>query len=78
MFLCEKAEKTVFSDNLAAAEVWEALKCRRKTFTWPDRPVLFDDIETVFIEAGHVSPLMYLHHSPGRIRVKQKAGLVVS
>jgi hypothetical protein len=77
MFLCDKAEKNVFQENPAAAETWEGLKQRRKEFTWPDRPVLFDRIETLFIEAGHSSPLMYLHHSPGLLMVKRRAGLPV-
>ncbi|MFH0725043.1 MAG: hypothetical protein V2B19_01580 [Pseudomonadota bacterium] len=76
MFLCDKAEKKVFEENLAAGERWDALKQQRKEFTWPDRPVVFDRIETLFIEAGYVSPLMYLHNSPGLIRVKRRAGLL--
>ena len=77
MFLCDKAEESVFQENPAAAETWERYKQRRKDFTWPDRPVLFDRIETLFIEAGYSSPLMYLHNSPGLLMVKRRAGLAV-
>jgi hypothetical protein len=36
--------------------------------------VLFDDLEAFFIDCGCTSPLMYLHNSPGLLRVKQKRG----
>lgn len=72
MFLCQKAEKEVFGKNPPLGEVWERLKSRKKRYTWPDRPVLFDELETYFIEAGYSSPLMYLHNSPGLLRVKGK------
>jgi hypothetical protein len=77
MFLCDKAEKSVFTETPAAAETWERLQARRKEFTWPDRPVLFDHIETLFIEAGHSSAVMYLHNSPGLLMVKRRAGIPV-
>lgn len=76
MFLCDKAEETVFKENPEAGGKWEALKQKRKEFTWPDQPVLFDHIETLFIQAGYASPLMYLHNSPGLLRVKRRAGLL--
>jgi len=50
------------------------LEAKRKRFTWPDQPVLFDDLESYFMKSGYRSPLMYLHNSPGLLRVKQKAG----
>jgi hypothetical protein len=78
MFLCPDAEKKAFSCNPAAGEAWESLKRKRMMFTWPDRPVLFDLIENYFITAGLSSSLMYLHQSPGLLRVKRKAGLLVS
>ncbi len=73
MFLCDRARQTVLqaASNLAAQ--WAALEADRKRFTWPDRPVLFDDLEAVFIRAGCRSPLMYMHNSPGLLRVKRKA-----
>lgn len=76
MFLCDKAEEKAFKENPAAGKRWDALKQQRKEFTWPDRSVVFDVIETVFIDAGCISPLMYLHNSPGLIRVKRRAGLL--
>jgi len=71
MFLCKTAAKEVFGQKPGAAEVWNAFKRRRKFFTWPDRPVLFDDLERYFMDAGYSSPLMYLHNSPGLLRVKK-------
>ena len=72
MFLCKKAEDTVLKINPDLRDEWQALKKREKTFRWPDQKVLFDDLEQVFLNAGHVSPLMYLHNSPGLLRVKEQ------
>ena len=71
MFLCEQAKKEVFRKKAWAEDAWEELKQRKKLYTWPDRPVLFDDLELYFMDAGYSSPLMYLHNSPGLLRVKQ-------
>ena len=73
MFLCDRAEEEVFRDRRALRQQWEGYREHKKRFTWPDRPVLFDDLETLFIKAGFTSPMMYLHNSPGLIRVKQQA-----
>jgi hypothetical protein len=73
MFLCDRAEEEVFRDRPALRQQWEAYREQKKRFTWPDRPVLFEDLEAIFIAAGCTSPLMYLHNSPGLIRVKQEA-----
>jgi hypothetical protein len=75
MFLCEPAKAKAFGARPAVAEEWSQLERRRKHFTWPDRPVLFDALESYFIAADCVSPLMYLHNSPGLLRVKRQAGL---
>jgi hypothetical protein len=75
MFLCEPAKARVFRQHPAAESEWLDLERERKTFTWPDRPVLFDRIEKYFISLGCASTLMYLHQSPGLLRLKQKAGL---
>ncbi len=75
MFLCDAALSAAFDGDPGAAARWEALKEERKRFTWPDRPVVFDDLETHFMAAGLTSPLMYLHNSPGLLRVKQRAGV---
>lgn len=71
MFLCKTAAQEVFGQKPQAAEAWNRFKKRRKGFTWPDRPVLFDDLERYFMEAGYSSPLMYFHNSPGLLRVKK-------
>ena len=72
MFLCKKAEDAVLKTNQDLQDEWHALKKREKTFRWPDQIVLFDELEQLFLDAGHASPLMYLHNSPGLIRVKEK------
>jgi len=71
MFLCDQAEKEVFAEKPEAGKRWEELNRQRKSYTWPDRPVLFDALEEYFLEKGYSSPLMYLHNSPGLLRVKQ-------
>jgi hypothetical protein len=73
MFLCEHARKTVFDKDSLALREWERLKRREKRYTWPNRPVLFDDLEAFFIRAGYSSSLMYFHNSPGLLRVKSLA-----
>lgn len=73
MFLCDPAKKEVFVENPLADKLWRELKHREKHYRWPDRPVLFDDLEQYFMEAGYSSPLMYLHNSPGLLRVKEQA-----
>ncbi len=77
MFLCDAARTKVFGTDPAAGRQWEDFEAARKTFTWPDRPVLFDQIETVFWKAGLRSSLMHLHLSPGLLRIKRQAGLPV-
>jgi hypothetical protein len=73
MFLCADARKTVFGKALNAHGQWERLKWREKKYTWPNRPVLFDHLEVVFIDAGYDSNLMYFHNSPGLLKVKSQA-----
>jgi hypothetical protein len=75
MFFCETAQQRVFSENPQAMSTWENLKDEERRFKWPDRPVLFDWLEQYVIDHGYRSPLMYLHNSPGLIRVKKRAGL---
>ena len=72
MFLCEQSKQQVLLENTLLKEEWELIEKKRKQFTWPDKPVLFDDLETYFIEAGCQSPLMYLHNSPGLLRIKKQ------
>jgi len=72
MFLCDRARETVLAKNKALNDRWEGLLLKEKLFTWPDKPILFDDLEELFLEAGLKSPLMYCHLSPGLLRVKAK------
>ena len=73
MFLCDPAKKKVFIENPLARDKWDELNKRKKMFTWPDRPVLFDVLEKYFMDAGYSSSLMYMHNSPGLLRVKHRA-----
>ena len=75
MFICKDAKEHIFNSAPETRKKWEELKQLQKRFTWPDRPVLFDVLEAIFIEAGHNSTLMYLHNSPGLLRVKQRKKL---
>jgi len=74
MFLCDQAQEEVFKGNPGAESQWEELKKQEKTYRWPDRPILFDALERYFMDAGYSSSLMYLHNSPGLLRVKEQAG----
>ena len=73
MFLCAAAEKAVLKKNPVAQKRWDALARQKKSFTWPDRLVLFDTLEQICIEAGYTSPLMFLHNSPGLLRIKRQS-----
>ena len=70
MFLCKPAKKKVFIEKPRVRDKWDEFNKRKKMFTWPDRPVLFDVLEKYFMDAGYSSPLMYMHNSPGMLRVK--------
>jgi len=73
MFLCKDAKAAVFTKNNVALRQWEEFKCREKAYTWPDKPVLFDDLEEYFIKAGFSSDIMYFHKSPGLLKIKSLA-----
>ena len=75
MFLCEHAKNSVLNDKESLASQWAGLRRRERMYTWPTRPVLFDRLEVFFLNAGFDSPLMYLHKSPGLLRLKAKHGL---
>ena len=75
MFLCDRARQAVFAENPEAATAWTALREQARLYQWPDRPVLFDDLENVFIDLGYRSSLMHLNFSPGLLYVKKRAGL---
>ena len=73
MFLCDRAKATVLGKDENLSKRWEGLLLKEKQFTWPDKPVLFDDLEELFLQAGLKSPLMYCHLSPGLRRVKAQS-----
>ena len=70
MFLCDRAKASVLGEHGDLRNRRVELLVKEKRFTWPDKPVLFDDLEELFLQAGLKSPLMYLHLSPGLRRVK--------
>ena len=70
MFLCDEVEQKVFNENPEANNQWEAFQTLKKRYTWPDRIVLFETLESYFIQKGYKSPLMYIHYSPGLLRIK--------
>jgi len=72
MFLCDEAERTSFGVNQDALKQWNEFKEIKKDFTWPDKPVLFEHLEKVFMGNGCKSPLMYIHYSPGLLRIKTR------
>ncbi|UCD79372.1 MAG: hypothetical protein JSW26_28910 [Desulfobacterales bacterium] len=73
MFLCDRSKELVFGKNHQLQKKWKLMEQKRKLFTWPDRPVLFDALESYFMNIGCRSPLMYLHNSPGLSRVKDRS-----
>ncbi|MFC1823477.1 hypothetical protein ACFL9T_12275 [Thermodesulfobacteriota bacterium] len=73
MFLCKSAQESVLGTDRDLKSRWDHLKLREKAYTWPDRPVLFDELEAICLEAGFDSPLMYFHRSPGLQRVKAQS-----
>jgi hypothetical protein len=75
LFLCDRVKDDVLARCLDLHSQWEAYQTMGKEFRWPDRPVLFDQIERVFMAAGCRSPLMYINTSPGLLRIKQQAKL---
>jgi hypothetical protein len=69
-FLCDAAEKMAFDNNPQAVSQWKDLESTKKIYAWPDRPVLFESLERFFMDMGCESPLMYLHKSPGLVRIR--------
>ena len=72
MFLCDHAKKSLKQKGESLYLDWKELRQEEKKFTWPDRPVLFDDLEKIFIKENMESPLMYFHKSPGLLKIKSK------
>ncbi len=73
MFLCDQVQQDVFSKERVCEKKWDELKRRAQAFRWPDRPVLFDRLEVLFMERGCRSSLMYINTSPGLLRIKRQA-----
>lgn len=76
MFLCDTAKDKVLNKGGKTESDWNHLLEMEKAYTKPDKPVLFDYLEKIFLEAGYKSPLAYFHQSPGLLRVKLKNGLI--
>jgi hypothetical protein len=72
-FSAMRRKTLFFKENPVARKRWDALVRQKKDYTWPDRPVLFDTLEQICIDAGYTSPLMFLHNSPELLRVKRQA-----
>jgi hypothetical protein len=75
MFLCEHARLALSGMDGSLLEEWDNFRKKEREFTWPDRPILFDELEKIFIKAGLDSPIMYFHKSPGLLRIKKDAGI---
>jgi hypothetical protein len=76
MFLCDRAKAALMEKDPSLGTHWQALLLKEKRFNWPDKPILFDELEELFLGAGLKSPLMYCHLSPGLRRVKARQGLI--
>jgi hypothetical protein len=73
MFLCDRAKAALLDKDSDLDARWQEFLLKEKQFDWPDKPVLFDELEELFLQAGLKSPLMYCHLSPGLRRVKAKS-----
>jgi hypothetical protein len=76
LFLCDSAKNAVFHQSQTLALEWDRLTLESRQFKWPDRPVLFDRLEDIAMQAGFACSLMYFHNSPGLLSIKQRAGLI--
>jgi hypothetical protein len=73
MFLCDRAKAALLDKDSDLDARWQQFLLKEKHFNWPDKPILFDELEALFLQAGLKSPLMYCHLSPGLRRVKAKS-----
>jgi hypothetical protein len=76
MFLCDAVQRDVFKVQPSVERIWQGYSQKAKTYRWPDRPVLFDRLEQLFMAVGCRSALMYLNTSPGLLRVKKNSGRI--
>lgn len=74
MFVCDAVQADVIDADAERSAQWRRFTMQAKSFRWPNRPVLFDQLELIFLDLGCRSALMYINNSPGLMRVKQKAG----
>ncbi len=72
MFLCDPIQTNVINTDPDLSIQWDHFVDQAKSFRWPDRPVLFDQLELQFMDLGCRSPLMYINTSPGLLRIKQQ------
>jgi len=75
MFLCEPLQRKVFATDETCKNRWDQLKKQAKAFRWPEGPVLFDRLETFFMDRGCRSSLMFINTSPALLHVKRQAQL---
>lgn len=75
MFICDEIQSGLIDPAPDLSAQWNRYKEQAKSFRWPDRPVLFDQLELIFMDLGCRSPLMYINTGPGLLRIKQNAGL---
>jgi hypothetical protein len=76
MFVCGHLKAGCIENNPELQSLWTEFQSREKEYTWPTGPVIFDDLEKVFIGFGVKSPHMHFHQSPGLLRLKAEAGLI--
>lgn len=75
-FVCKLARTEIFAKNFEAEHIYEEMLAKKKTFSYPDRPVLFDELEKYFIKRGIDSETMYFHKGAGLLMIKRKAGVI--
>lgn len=71
MFICDHIQTEVLDAEPDIHARWQSFQQTARSFRWPDKPVLFDHLEEVFMERGCRSPLMYINTSPGLLRIKR-------
>lgn len=75
-FVCKQARSEIFAKDFEAEHVYDEMLVKKKTFSYPDRPVLFDTIEKFFMKKGVDSELMYYHKGAGLMMIKRNAGVI--
>jgi hypothetical protein len=75
MFFCDWLLEAAALNNPMIVTRIAQFKTLQKQFTWPDKPVLFDAMETIFLEKKLKAATMYYHFSPGLKAIKKKAGV---